>query len=58
MRGVAVLPLSIWLRQALARSVARWRTRFEGMVDTMFGFELRDEEIKHLTRRHPPDRHS
>jgi hypothetical protein len=51
MRGVAVLPVSSWLRQALARLVTRWRTRFEEIIDSMFGFELRDEELKHLSRR-------
>jgi len=53
MREVVALPLSSWLRQAVAGFVARWRTRFERIVDTMFGFTLQDDEIKQLTRRRP-----
>lgn len=47
------MPVTSWLRQACAAFVARWRARFEGIVDAMFGFELRDDEVKELTRRRP-----
>jgi hypothetical protein len=53
MRGSVAVPVTSWLRQACAAFVARWRARFEGIVDAMFGFELRDDEVKELTRRRP-----
>jgi NAD(P)H-hydrate repair Nnr-like enzyme with NAD(P)H-hydrate epimerase domain len=35
------------------RLASTWRSRCEAIVDALFGFELRREEIDYLNRRSP-----